>query len=31
MADYRLYFDSDLFSLEEAAGLFPAIWEFNKE
>ena len=29
--DYRLYYDSEKFSLEEAAGLFPAIWEFNKE
>ncbi len=30
MADYRLYFDSEEFTLEEAAGLFPAIWKFNE-
>lgn len=30
-ADHRLYFDSEEFSLEEAAGLFPAIWKLNEE
>lgn len=28
--DYRLYFNSSLFSVNEAAGLFPAIWSFNR-
>ena len=30
-ADYTLYFDSNEFTLEEAAGLIPAIWELRKK
>tara|TARA_Y100001970_G_C13873004_1_gene669961 strand:+ start:177 stop:686 length:510 start_codon:yes stop_codon:yes gene_type:complete len=29
--DYKLFYLSDSFSIEEAAGLFPAIWELNKK
>ena len=29
--DYTLYFDSNEFTLEEAAGLIPAIWELRKK
>lgn len=29
-ADYKLYFNSSLFTVNEAAGLFPAIWKFNE-
>ncbi|MDA8679208.1 hypothetical protein N9L80_02765 [Luminiphilus sp.] len=28
--DHTLFFRSDLFTLEEAAALFPAIWKFNE-
>ena len=30
-ADYKMYYSSYNFSPAEAAGLFPAIWEFNKK
>ena len=30
MPDYRLYYDSDIFTLEEAAALAPAIWFLNR-
>ena len=29
--DYKMYFDSDVFTLEEAAALVPAIWHLNKK
>ena len=28
--DYKLYFRSDNYSVNEAAGIFPAIWKFNE-
>lgn len=29
--DYKMYFDSDVFTLEEAAALAPAIWYLNNK
>ena len=28
--DYKLYFRSENYSVNEAAGIFPAIWKFNE-
>ena len=28
--DYKLYFRSEYYSVNEAAGIFPAIWKFNE-